>query len=122
MHVLAISALLLVTFGSGQNAPSSSSSGAAAPHAAGSSQPGVTMQGKPSLGSCRITGSRTTTIFLTVTPEGKPTNELVDVSSGDRCVDQQALKTVAGYHFNAATKNGQPVPTRIRIQVNYKPL
>ncbi|MGI4828868.1 MAG: energy transducer TonB [Janthinobacterium lividum] len=85
-----------------------------------SSAPGVTMKDPPSSGHCKIIGSHTTTIRLTVTPSGRPVDEFVDVSSGDKCLDQQALQTVAGYHFNPAIKNGQPVATHIRLQVNYK--
>ena len=78
------------------------------------------MQDPPSSGRCKIKGSHTTTIRLTVTPYGQAVDEMVDVSSGDKCLDQQALKTVAGYHFNPAIKNGQPTESHIRLQVNYK--
>ena len=86
-----------------------------------SSAPGVTMQDPASSGHCKIVGSHTATIRLTVTPSGRPVDEFIDVSSGDKCLDQQALKTVAGYHFNPAIKNGQPTESHIRLQVNYKP-
>ena len=94
---------------------------AAAAVAQTSSAPGVTMKDPASSGNCKIVGSHTATIRLTVTASGQPVDEFIDVSSGDKCLDQQALKTVAGYHFNPATKNGQPAESHIRIQVNYKP-
>ena len=78
------------------------------------------MQDPPSSGRCKIKGSHTATIRLTVTPHGQIMNEVVDVSSGDKCLDRQALKTVAGYHFNPAIKNGQAQESHLRLQVNYK--
>ena len=78
------------------------------------------MQGRATTGGCKYSGSKTATIRLTVSPNGQPTNEVIDVSSGNKCLDRQALKTVAGYHFNPAIRNGQPMESHIRLQVNYK--
>lgn len=97
-----------------------SSSGQTPGQSRPSAPPGVTMKDQPSAGGCKIVGSHTATIRLTVTPSGRPVDEFIDVSSGDKCLDQQALKTVAGYHFNPAVKNGQPTESHIRLQVNYK--
>lgn len=77
------------------------------------------MQGRPTTAACRYSGSHTATIRLTVTAAGQPKDEVIDVSSGNTCLDRQALKTVAGYHFNPAIKDGQPMETHLRLQVNY---
>ncbi len=117
MSSLAVSVLMLAPFAFGQ---ASGFQGNVAPAGQSSATPGVTMQGKPSAGLCSYSGSHTATIRLTVTPSGQPANEAIAVSTGNDCLDQQALKTVAGYHFNPAVKDGRPVATRIQIQVNYK--
>ena len=82
--------------------------------------PGITMGDKPSAGPCQYSGTHTAKVRLTVLPSGRPTDEEIAASSGVACLDQQALKTVAGYHFNPAMKDGHAVATRIEIQVNYK--
>ena len=88
--------------------------------APGSAPPSVTTQGQPSTGPCKYTGSHTATIDLTVTAGGLPENAAVAVSSGNGCLDKQALKAVSGYHFHAAVRDGKPVPTHLRIQINFK--
>ena len=85
-----------------------------------SAPPGVTMQGRPTTAGCKYSGSHTATIRLTVTPSGQTRDEAIDVSSGNKCLDRQALKTVAGYRFNPAIKNGQAQESHLRLQVNYK--
>ncbi len=123
MPSFALIALLLPSLGFGHvfasegSAPQGQSS---ASQGQGSATPGITMHGTPSAGPCSYSGSHTATIRLTVTPSGQAADEAIAVSSGNSCLDRQALKTVAGYHFNAAMRDGHAVATRIQIQVNYK--
>jgi TonB family protein len=115
---LGLLAFVFVPLSFGQ---SSSSSSAGAPAAAPSAQPGVTMQGNTSFAACKVTGPRTTVVRLTISPQGKPVDEVVAVSSGDKCVDRQLLKTVAGYRFHPAMKDGQAVESHVQLQLSYKP-
>lgn len=84
------------------------------------STPSVTMPANPTTGLCKFSGSHTATVDLTVTAAGLPDDEKIFVSSGDSCLDQQALKAVSAYHFRPAIRDGQAVPTHVRIQVNFK--
>lgn len=82
--------------------------------------PAVVEQARPSSGDCKYTGSHTAVIRLTVTAAGNPAEESLATSSGDACLDAQAVKNVALYRFRPATRNGQAVATRIHISVNFR--
>lgn len=63
----------------------------------------------------------TTVLTVTVGVEGKPTEVVLAQSSGNAALDKAALERVPSWHFQAATRRGEPVPMSIKVPVNFKP-
>jgi TonB family protein len=59
-------------------------------------------------------------ISLTVTKEGKPLDIKLEHSSGNQCIDQQAIQLAAGYTFRPARKFGGPVASHIVLQMKFE--
>lgn len=58
---------------------------------------------------------------VVVGPQGSPTNVSLITSSGNSQLDDSAIARVREWKFNAATRNGQPVPTTIQVPVSFNP-
>ena len=84
--------------------------------------PQVVEAPKPNLAECHLTRGQTYTAVtkLTVDPQGAPQNVSLAESSGNTCVDDKAVAVVHTYRFRPATRDGQPVPVTLHIQVNAK--
>ncbi|HEX4154352.1 MAG TPA: energy transducer TonB [Acidobacteriaceae bacterium] len=54
--------------------------------------------------ACNYKGLKIAYISLTVTKEGKPLDIKLEHSSGNQCIDQQAIQIAAGYTFRPARK------------------
>lgn len=63
----------------------------------------------------------TSLLDVVVGVEGKPTQVQLVQSSGNAALDQAAQARIPEWQFKPATRNGQPVPTTIRVPVNFKP-
>ncbi len=63
----------------------------------------------------------TSTLKVVVGKEGKPVEVSVVSSSGHAALDAAAQKTVPTWVFEAATRNGQPVPQSIQVPVTFSP-
>lgn len=61
------------------------------------------------------------TLKVVVGVEGVPTEVGVFKSSGQPALDEAAQKAVHGWHFKAATRNGQPVAQTIQVPVTFTP-
>ena len=73
----------------------------------------------PDAGTCKFEGTQTTVVQLTVTPKGLPSAETVAGSSGNPCLDRQALKTAHTYRFRPAKRDGQAAAAGLKIQVSF---
>lgn len=58
-------------------------------------------------------------VGLVVDRKGHPTSLQIVQSAGDD-LDKSALDVVSHYRFKPATENGQPVPVRINVEVNFQ--
>lgn len=58
---------------------------------------------------------------VVVGPQGTPTEVALLTSSGNSRLDDSAIARVREWKFNAATRNGQPVPTTIQVPVSFNP-
>jgi len=58
---------------------------------------------------------------VVVGPQGTPTEVSLVTSSGNSQLDDSAAARVREWKFNAATRNGQPVPTTIQVPVSFNP-
>jgi protein TonB len=58
-------------------------------------------------------------VSVLVTEDGLPTDARVEKSLGYG-LDESALDCVSQYRFKPATKDGQPVATRITVEINFK--
>ncbi|WP_269790758.1 energy transducer TonB [Stenotrophomonas sp. Iso1] len=58
---------------------------------------------------------------VVVGPQGTPTEVALITSSGNSQLDDSAIARVREWKFNAATRNGQPVPTTIQVPVSFNP-
>jgi TonB family protein len=58
-------------------------------------------------------------LSIVVTDEGKVRDARV-VAGLAKDLDQQALKAVSTWKFEPATKDGKPVPVRIKVEVDFK--
>jgi protein TonB len=54
-----------------------------------------------------------------VTADGIPSGAHIE-KSGGATFDKSALEAVNKYRFDPATRNGQPVPVQINIQVQFR--
>jgi len=63
----------------------------------------------------------TTTLKVVVGPQGVPTDITQLSGSGNPQLDEQAIAAVRGWQFNAATRNGEPVPATIQVPVSFNP-
>ncbi len=74
----------------------------------------------PDIADCHLTRGQEYTALtrLTVDVQGAPQAISVEKSSGNPCVDDKAVAAVRMYHFRPATRDGQPVPVTLHIQVN----
>ncbi|MGE8280968.1 MAG: energy transducer TonB [Stenotrophomonas sp.] len=63
----------------------------------------------------------TSVLKVVVGPQGSPTDVTLVSSSGNSQLDDSAAKRVREWKFNAATRNGQPVPTTIQVPVSFNP-
>lgn len=61
------------------------------------------------------------TLKVVVGIEGIPTEIGVFKGSGQPKLDEAAQKAVHGWHFKAATRNGQPVAQTIQVPVTFTP-
>jgi periplasmic protein TonB len=58
-------------------------------------------------------------VGLVVTADGIPSGAHIE-KSGGATFDKSALEAVNKYRFDPATRNGQPVPVQINIQVQFR--
>ncbi len=71
-------------------------------------------------GSCR-NASRSkwsVTVNIVIDKDGKPQHATITTTSGDACVDAQALRTAAGYVFTPAMEAGKAVSSEMKIIMN----
>jgi TonB family protein len=58
-------------------------------------------------------------LWLVVDAEGSPRQIRVQQTAG-MGLDEQAIESVKQWRFEPATKNGQPVPVRVNVEVNFR--
>ena len=63
----------------------------------------------------------TATLKVVVGVDGRPSDVSQVSSSGNAQLDEQAIAAVRGWQFNAATRNGEKVPTTIQVPVSFNP-
>lgn len=63
----------------------------------------------------------TATLLITIGPGKNPGNITLAQSSGNAQLDAAAQDAVKKWEFKPATRNGQPVPTRINVPVSFNP-
>ena len=85
------------------------------PRAVSTSQPNLDRCAKPAIGE-----KLSVLLHLVVMEDGLPDSIRVERSSGDSCVDDNAVSTVQRYRFRPATRDGKPVSMAINIQVNFE--
>ncbi|KAB7762962.1 energy transducer TonB [Xanthomonas maliensis] len=73
----------------------------------------------PQLACAGIGGK--TVLKVVIGPQGTPTEVSLVQSSGQPALDTSAQTRVREWKFNAATRNGQPVPQTIQVPVDFKP-
>lgn len=61
------------------------------------------------------------TLKVVVGAQGKPVEVSLAGSSGQSALDAAAAKVVPTWMFEAATRNGQPVPQTIQVPVKFSP-
>src|SRR6202789_2771370 len=61
----------------------------------------------------------TVVLWLVVAPDGKPQDIKVQRSLG-MGLDEKAIEAVRQWRFEPAKKDGQPVPVRINVEVNFR--
>lgn len=76
----------------------------------------VTPRDPPEEKGFRITG--TVLVGLVVSSKGEPTDVHV-VKSLDKDIDQSAVDAVKQWHFDPATKDGQPVAVRVTVEIRF---
>lgn len=77
----------------------------------------------PDFGHCSkpaIGEKMSTIVHLDVTTQGTAAAIGVDHSSGDQCLDDAAIDTVAHYRFRPAYRNGKPVVTRVHMRIDFE--
>lgn len=62
----------------------------------------------------------TTVLALEILPNGKVGRTMVMKSAGKNILDKAALKAVAGWTFQPAMKNGEPVVSCIQVPVSFE--
>ena len=62
-----------------------------------------------------------TLVGLTVDIEGMP-RDICVVKEAGHGLDKRAFDSVAKYRFDPATFDGKPVPTRVVVEIGFKPL
>lgn len=70
--------------------------------------------------ACTDVGGKSV-LKVVVGPQGTPTEVSLISSSGNSQLDDSAIHRVREWKFNAATRNGQPVPTTIQVPVSFNP-
>ncbi len=68
---------------------------------------------------CRMGSDLTATLNLTIGPGKNPTNIAVVQSSGNPQLDALAQGAVKHWEFKPATRNGQPVATKINVPMTF---
>ncbi|RRU69543.1 energy transducer TonB [Stenotrophomonas maltophilia] len=63
----------------------------------------------------------TSTFKVTIGTDGKPSEVALLTGAGNPQLDELAKTAVKGWQFNAATRNGQPVPATIQVPVSFNP-
>lgn len=76
----------------------------------------VTPRDPPEDKGFRITG--TVLVGLVVSSKGEPADVHV-VKSLDKDIDQSAVDAVKQWHFDPATKDGQPVAVRVTVEIRF---
>jgi TonB family protein len=61
----------------------------------------------------------TAELRLTVAPDGTPTDVCVEQGLG-MGLDEKAIGAVKSWNFNPSTENGEPVPVRIAVEVDFR--
>ena len=75
-------------------------------------------QAHPSSLACKPTHSGHVTVKVHVSETGEPLKESVVTSSGDPCLDQNAMEAVHSYHFKPARKGNIAVAVDLVIEIN----
>lgn len=63
----------------------------------------------------------TSSLRVTISADGAPSEVVLAQSSGNDALDKAALDAVKKWEFKAATRNGQAVPNTISVPVNFPP-
>lgn len=69
---------------------------------------------------CAGVGGTVVTV-LSLDEDGRVVEALIEKSSRSRSLDRAALATARGWRFNPGTENDVPVPTRVRVPVDFEP-
>jgi protein TonB len=60
-------------------------------------------------------------IDVSIAIDGSVVDTTVEHSSGYRSLDAAAMRSIRHWRFNPARRDGQPVPTTLRIPIDFTP-
>ena len=75
---------------------------------------------QPQLADCNLTApyKYTATVSMTVKIDGNTDNVHIAKTSGNACVDRQAIAAGTHFRFSPALKESKPVPLTIQLNMN----
>lgn len=72
------------------------------------------------VGAMRRGESGIAMVRVDVGVDGQPSNVSIETGSGSRDLDRAALDAVRKWHFRAAQRDGQPIPSSVVVPVEFK--
>jgi len=62
----------------------------------------------------------TVVVDVTVGPDGAPTSASISQSTGKRELDKLAVDAAKQWRFKPATRDGEPVESRVRLHIEFQ--